>query len=560
MPEQGTQTSTKSLGSFQTPTGPRIVEFKDHKAVVGRHQDAEFSFGSNEVSRRHAEFYRDGESLWVRDLNSSNGTYVDGVRIGSEDWKQLDHHSQISLGRNPENVLSFGSSIAGKRVDPRFEASAGNGLALDLPAEGSEFVWGRGSDADHKFSPELGVVSRKHLAVRQNAGGFWVKDLGSSYGTFLDGSQERLPANEWVEVPTGSTVSLAGVLDLKFGAKTRPLPQVNSTSNGPQGSPKASTAAAQTLPEARALSAEDGQRILSRAQITPSPVGRPKGVADLTLEFLTEQGFEPKTTVKVGETSLHFSKPYSHAGRDNVVGYVEKPDGSISVRTFYRSSSHGLWKVASHGAYGGWFGKGIGQESVTLPISAQKAMGQHSAVVGEVSEEAAERLFYGGLEVGGMLPPSDFMASTTEELLELSASASDKSEPKNLDLRDPSDRPRFSVEPSGFVMHSRLQGAIEAEVYPSGNGKYDYMFCTDSEGRSWLGGVFPSESPLQGYGVPSRSVNSRGLATPALEYLQKAEPEYSGKQVNEDYVDYSAYSQQIPVVKDYLAVRSRSRD
>jgi len=49
--------------------------------TVGRHPDADIFLDDVTVSRRHAEFIRHGAAFEIKDLNSLNGTYFDGVRI-----------------------------------------------------------------------------------------------------------------------------------------------------------------------------------------------------------------------------------------------------------------------------------------------------------------------------------------------------------------------------------------------------------------------------------------------------------------------------------------------
>jgi two-component system response regulator GlrR len=48
--------------------------------VVGRDETCDSVLDGTEISRRHAEFRVDGPMLAVRDLNSRNGVFVDGVR------------------------------------------------------------------------------------------------------------------------------------------------------------------------------------------------------------------------------------------------------------------------------------------------------------------------------------------------------------------------------------------------------------------------------------------------------------------------------------------------
>jgi hypothetical protein len=49
--------------------------------TAGRHPDSHIFLDDVTVSRRHAEFYRDGARFTVRDVGSLNGTYVNRERI-----------------------------------------------------------------------------------------------------------------------------------------------------------------------------------------------------------------------------------------------------------------------------------------------------------------------------------------------------------------------------------------------------------------------------------------------------------------------------------------------
>ena len=56
----------------------------DRDMLVGRHQDADVVLQAADVSRRHAGLSLKDNALWVQDLNSSNGTFVNDVRIVAE--------------------------------------------------------------------------------------------------------------------------------------------------------------------------------------------------------------------------------------------------------------------------------------------------------------------------------------------------------------------------------------------------------------------------------------------------------------------------------------------
>lgn len=53
--------------------------------VAGRHPDADIFLDDVTVSRRHAEIVRTGTSFSIRDLDSLNGTYLEGERVSGGD-------------------------------------------------------------------------------------------------------------------------------------------------------------------------------------------------------------------------------------------------------------------------------------------------------------------------------------------------------------------------------------------------------------------------------------------------------------------------------------------
>ncbi len=64
--------------------------------TVGRHPNADIFLDDVTVSRRHAEFLRNGRQFQVKDLGSLNGTYFDGERI---DLAVLTDGSEVQVGK-----------------------------------------------------------------------------------------------------------------------------------------------------------------------------------------------------------------------------------------------------------------------------------------------------------------------------------------------------------------------------------------------------------------------------------------------------------------------------
>lgn len=80
-----TQESTWTLsGQFSHDDSMRHIVVESSPFTVGRRGDQSLTIPSPTVSSCHAEVLLKGDELWVRDLDSTNGTFVNGVRIEGE--------------------------------------------------------------------------------------------------------------------------------------------------------------------------------------------------------------------------------------------------------------------------------------------------------------------------------------------------------------------------------------------------------------------------------------------------------------------------------------------
>jgi pSer/pThr/pTyr-binding forkhead associated (FHA) protein len=59
----------------------RTYELKAEKTTVGRVSDNAFEIPEGSVSSHHCEILLKGNDIFVRDLNSTNGTFINGERI-----------------------------------------------------------------------------------------------------------------------------------------------------------------------------------------------------------------------------------------------------------------------------------------------------------------------------------------------------------------------------------------------------------------------------------------------------------------------------------------------
>jgi pSer/pThr/pTyr-binding forkhead associated (FHA) protein len=105
-------------------------ELSDHPVAVGRAKTADVAIPDDTLSRRHFLIWREAEGYHIKDLNSQNGTWVDGLRT---QMARLRHDVCIVAGRTvfvfrerhsaaaappkpgaeqPESAMVFSASLA----------------------------------------------------------------------------------------------------------------------------------------------------------------------------------------------------------------------------------------------------------------------------------------------------------------------------------------------------------------------------------------------------------------------------------------------------------------
>ena len=66
---------------FRSDGERRSFSMARDMTVVGRREDCDLRIPLGEVSRKHCRIVRDGDSLKLEDLGSSNGTFLNGQRV-----------------------------------------------------------------------------------------------------------------------------------------------------------------------------------------------------------------------------------------------------------------------------------------------------------------------------------------------------------------------------------------------------------------------------------------------------------------------------------------------
>lgn len=82
----------KLVGVTEPIVGQTLLIEKE--MLIGRHQQADIVLQASHVSRRHALLRLQDEQLWIEDLGSSNGTFVNGQKITQQ---QLHVNDEINF-------------------------------------------------------------------------------------------------------------------------------------------------------------------------------------------------------------------------------------------------------------------------------------------------------------------------------------------------------------------------------------------------------------------------------------------------------------------------------
>jgi len=88
---------------------------EDQVIVIGRDRSCQLCVDDPQISRHHARVLRRADSITIEDLNSSNGTFLNGVRIKTGALRTGD---QVTLGRFTRLVVRRAAEGASPRHQP----------------------------------------------------------------------------------------------------------------------------------------------------------------------------------------------------------------------------------------------------------------------------------------------------------------------------------------------------------------------------------------------------------------------------------------------------------
>lgn len=204
----------------------------DRDMLVGRHQSADIVLQAAEISRKHAAFLLKEQALWVQDLNSSNGTFINDVRVEQEGL--LKEGDIVQFASFKFSVLEPAQEIAAVLIQPTevvvLEPVVSD-VIVPVTEQPSEAVAVSETEAEEAFeqaeqnaAAEALEQAPKTAAQQMNEQG--MPDLSERDRT-VQLSQEGMP--QQVAVPKPAPIPVG--VDLKVNPEPRPVVIEEATSS-----------------------------------------------------------------------------------------------------------------------------------------------------------------------------------------------------------------------------------------------------------------------------------------------------------------------------------------
>ncbi len=192
------------------------------QTTIGRDEDCDIILDGETVSRYHCEIILWGSVYVLRD-SSRNGSYINGERVSQA---QLRDGDQVRIGQNIL-LVHFSSGVntslitnkptAPHPLPPAIELKPHivvKGLEEGVTQPFSEDRITIGRRSENHVVLEDDNISRQHLTIERRDGQYFVCDLGSANGVFLnDQRADCAQLNDGDRLRVGDFVATVSLLD-----------------------------------------------------------------------------------------------------------------------------------------------------------------------------------------------------------------------------------------------------------------------------------------------------------------------------------------------------------
>ncbi|HEX8247092.1 MAG TPA: FHA domain-containing protein [Pyrinomonadaceae bacterium] len=259
--------------NFTDETGEtRRVLVEGDKFVIGRHSENDLSISDGSLSRRHAQIERFGDVFVVSDLNSSNGTTLDGAKL--EKPAALKKGDKFNLGggfefeveliSDDETAASDAENAAAQKESVEQAEIAAGVSEKDLVSASSAAPAGNSVSMNFfVLAPLLGVFVLLFVG-----GGLFLlsggeKEVSGNRGNFI---RSQTPERTPDETNTGDETPTPRVKP-SVGASETPSNSIVNSSPSPQNSGELDKIERSALSFTRRIAVNDNNYVFARPQL-----------------------------------------------------------------------------------------------------------------------------------------------------------------------------------------------------------------------------------------------------------------------------------------------------
>lgn len=230
------------------PTPGAVFELREDEITIGRGSKNDIIIRDNEVSREHARLVRHGDSYELVDLNSSNGTFINGQRVvtrwmlrpgmilelGDTITIEIEQFDPITIPTTPlkstSEALSSAELLAQQAGAVLYRClviTGGAAVETIYRLDGPQLTVGR--DLANDIIIQEPEVSRFHMRLRQDGDGYLIEDLNSTNGTFVNG--QRLTGPRLLRID--DTIALGMLVHLEYRLKAEAADMLDDSQETP---------------------------------------------------------------------------------------------------------------------------------------------------------------------------------------------------------------------------------------------------------------------------------------------------------------------------------------
>ena len=173
---------THSSANTKSNSDNTIMKILDSKSkiIIGRGSESDILLKTNFASKKHAIIKKNNDNTFnITDNNSTNGTYInERFVVGT---KKISVTDKIRIGKYVFQLSDYLGNDNSIKTD---NTNIDNENLSEILAKKPNVILGRGKEADIQILDNL--VSRKHAKITKEANSYYVADLGSANGTYIN--------------------------------------------------------------------------------------------------------------------------------------------------------------------------------------------------------------------------------------------------------------------------------------------------------------------------------------------------------------------------------------